>query len=374
MPNYATRVAVVATVAMSAILAGGCSGSDSSDEPAATPPVSGQTSTEASASCAITDPQLLLLTRSWRLVLASYGNSDHPKYASAFSEEIDETIDDGHGCPAPIALTQLGVDASLIQANALSGSPGQDDLASAARAGNRWLIAMGYAEEGFQTPATRQDHPTFAGNIFTVALLDTKSIAAKVRFCATAPYQGGSIPVTRSPWSLQDQHGTLWPADSGGGLRGNAYPVEATVSVGDCLQGWIRFEAPLSTRPAWVIYNSDIGGPFTWDLTPTGSNVPPTLPSESPAHPDPQRDCYTLESAASPFPGTWLTLETRGQFTAQALKVQDRLNWLGYGCIPEDGDYGPVTREAVIRFQRDFGLVVDGNVGPQTWETLFTYY
>jgi hypothetical protein len=99
MPNYATRVAVVATVAMSAILAGGCSGSDSSDEPAATPPVSGKTSTEASASCAITDPQLLLLTRSWRLVLASYGNSDHPKYASAFSEEIDETIDDGHGCP-----------------------------------------------------------------------------------------------------------------------------------------------------------------------------------------------------------------------------------------------------------------------------------
>jgi peptidoglycan hydrolase-like protein with peptidoglycan-binding domain len=228
--------------------------------------------------------------------------------------------------------------------------------------------------------STPQDFQTFAGDIFTVQLVDTKPAAAKVRFCATAPYQGGSIPVTRSPWGLQDQHGTVWPADEGDvTLGGNTYPVDATVSVGDCLQGWIGFNAPASTTPMRVVYDSSIGGPFTWDVTLSGAKtlpdppVPQSLPTEPPVYSNPQRDCYTLESAAAPFSGNWLTRETRGQFTDETLRLQDRLNWMGYGCIPEDGDYGPVTREAVMRFQRDFGLIDDGNVGPQTWETIFTY-
>lgn len=133
---------------------------------------------------------------------------------------------------------------------------------------------------------------TFAGDIFTVDLLDTTSMAAEVRFCATAPYQGSSIPVTRSPWSLQDQQGTLWSADEGHvDLPGSAYPVEATVGVGDCLQGWVPFDAPASTTPVRVVYDSSIGGPFMWDLAPTGTNsVPPppaseplAVPSEPPA-------------------------------------------------------------------------------------------
>lgn len=229
--------------------------------------------------------------------------------------------------------------------------------------------------------SARQDFQTFAGDIFTVTLVDTKPAAAKVQFCATAPYQGGSIPVTRSPWGLQDQHGTVWPADGDDvSLRGNTYPVEATVSVGDCLSGWVGFDVSASTSPMRVVYDSSIGGPFAWDVASSGPKTlpdPPTsqpLPTEPPGYSSPQRDCYTLESAASRFSGNWLTLETRGQFTDEAIRLQDRLNWMGYGCIPEDGDYGPVTREAVMRFQRDFGLVVDGKVGSQTWETLFTYH
>jgi hypothetical protein len=236
------------------------------------------------------------------------------------------------------------------------------------------------SEQRSTASAPQENFETFAGDIFTVVLLDAKLTAAKVRFCATAPYQGSSIPVTRGPWSLQDQHGTLWSATEGELNRpGNAYPVEATVSVGDCLQGWVRFEAPAATTPVRVVYDSAIGGPFTWDLTttPNGladatSSQPLTVPNDTPAYTEPERDCYTLESAASPFSGNWLTLETRGQFAAEALKLQNRLNWLGYGCVPEDGDYGPVTQEAVMRFQRDFRLAVDGKVGPQTWETLFS--
>jgi Putative peptidoglycan binding domain len=230
--------------------------------------------------------------------------------------------------------------------------------------------------------ATVKDFETFAGDIFTVTLLDTRAHAAHVRFCATAPYEGGPIPITRSPWGIQDQQGTVWPADDGDvDLHGNAYPVEASVSVGDCLQGWVPLTLPSSTTAVRVVYDSDIGGPFTWDVTSAGATTLPdppapetlAVPIEPPAYPEPQRDCYTLESAASPFSGNWLTLETRGQFTDETLQLQDRLNWMGFGCIPEDGDYGPVTREAVIRFQRALGLVVDGKVGPQTWEAVFSY-
>ena len=36
-----------------------------------------------------------------------------------------------------------------------------------------------------------------------------------------------------------------------------------------------------------------------------------------------------------------------------------------------DGDFGPETTTAVQNFQREFGLTVDGVVGPVTWAALF---
>lgn len=50
--------------------------------------------------------------------------------------------------------------------------------------------------------------------------------------------------------------------------------------------------------------------------------------------------------------------------------VQGALVNLGYWWVATDGHYGPQTAEAVREFQSDYGLVVDGVVGPQTWTAL----
>ena len=51
-------------------------------------------------------------------------------------------------------------------------------------------------------------------------------------------------------------------------------------------------------------------------------------------------------------------------------RVQNILNRAGYYSGSIDGIYGPQTRDAVIAFQRDYGLVADGIVGPNTYEAL----
>ena len=50
--------------------------------------------------------------------------------------------------------------------------------------------------------------------------------------------------------------------------------------------------------------------------------------------------------------------------------VQQRLKELGYYKGNIDGIYGSQTRNAVIRFQKDYGLTADGIVGPKTLRML----
>jgi len=46
--------------------------------------------------------------------------------------------------------------------------------------------------------------------------------------------------------------------------------------------------------------------------------------------------------------------------------VQQALSFLGYSPGPIDGIFGPMTNEAVRRFQSDQRIAVDGIVGPET--------
>ncbi|MEB3180592.1 MAG: peptidoglycan-binding protein [Nostocaceae cyanobacterium] len=62
-----------------------------------------------------------------------------------------------------------------------------------------------------------------------------------------------------------------------------------------------------------------------------------------------------------------LSIGDRGRDVTQ---LQQRLRDLGYFRSTPTGYYGPVTRDAVIRFQRDRGLVANGITNARTWDAL----
>ncbi|MCL1974364.1 MAG: N-acetylmuramidase family protein [Bacteroidetes bacterium] len=59
----------------------------------------------------------------------------------------------------------------------------------------------------------------------------------------------------------------------------------------------------------------------------------------------------------------------QGNTGKDVTQLQEALNEKGY-TVAVDGKFGKKTHEAVCRFQQDAGLVVDGIVGPKTWDAL----
>jgi len=50
--------------------------------------------------------------------------------------------------------------------------------------------------------------------------------------------------------------------------------------------------------------------------------------------------------------------------------LQELLNGYNFGPLAVDGNFGPATQGAVMKFQGTYGLLVDGVVGNQTWAAL----
>lgn len=71
--------------------------------------------------------------------------------------------------------------------------------------------------------------------------------------------------------------------------------------------------------------------------------------------PPPTQNCPTLR---------------RGSTGAKVRELQTLLRNQGFDPGPIDGDFGPLTENAVRAFQRSKGLVVDGVVGVATWTAL----
>ena len=63
-----------------------------------------------------------------------------------------------------------------------------------------------------------------------------------------------------------------------------------------------------------------------------------------------------------------LRIGDRGQHVSI---LQAQLHFWLFMPGPIDGIFGPLTQRAVMDFQRDRGLAVDGIVGPRTWAALF---
>jgi len=61
----------------------------------------------------------------------------------------------------------------------------------------------------------------------------------------------------------------------------------------------------------------------------------------------------------------------RGMSNAEVLRVQQRLQEIGFFTGTPRGNFGEKTEAAVRAFQQTNGLVVDGIVGPKTREALF---
>jgi peptidoglycan hydrolase-like protein with peptidoglycan-binding domain len=73
-------------------------------------------------------------------------------------------------------------------------------------------------------------------------------------------------------------------------------------------------------------------------------------------------------------PRTWARLDPptvrRGSTGPAVTLLQQLLTDYGYDPGVIDGDFGPNTENAVRSFQTDYGLTVDGIVGPHTWAAL----
>lgn len=61
----------------------------------------------------------------------------------------------------------------------------------------------------------------------------------------------------------------------------------------------------------------------------------------------------------------------QGSVGDDVTEIQSRLGELGYFDVDPTGFFGPITTEAVLQFQADNGLLVDGIVGPETTSALF---
>jgi hypothetical protein len=97
----------------------------------------------------------------------------------------------------------------------------------------------------------------------------------------------------------------------------------------------------------------------------TTPQTPTTTPTTTPTSTKPTTttpSTTTTESFTLPA-GTILRPGATG---ATVTQLQQSLTTLGYDPGKADGNYGPKTEAAVVKFQTDKGLSPDGHVGPKT--------
>ncbi|HEX8802839.1 MAG TPA: L,D-transpeptidase family protein [Acidimicrobiales bacterium] len=106
------------------------------------------------------------------------------------------------------------------------------------------------------------------------------------------------------------------------------------------------------------------GATVTTTARPTTTTAPPTTTTTAPPTTLPPTTTTTL-----PDPAADGLLEL-GEGGPSVLALQQRLGELGYWLGDADGNYGQLTRQAVMAFQKAEGLPRDGAAGPVTRDRL----
>ncbi|MEH2139566.1 peptidoglycan-binding protein [Nostoc sp.] len=86
-----------------------------------------------------------------------------------------------------------------------------------------------------------------------------------------------------------------------------------------------------------------------------------------------QRACRTSSrntSSVSRSPSVQYPVLSQGKTGAAVTRLQQRLRQLGYLNANPTGNFGPKTRDATIKFQRNYGIAANGIVNQQTWNAL----
>ncbi|MEH2437186.1 MAG: peptidoglycan-binding protein [Nostoc sp.] len=82
-----------------------------------------------------------------------------------------------------------------------------------------------------------------------------------------------------------------------------------------------------------------------------------------------QRACQSRTFSRNISGGQYPVL-SQGKTGAAVTRLQQRLRQLGYFNTAATGNFGPMTRDAVARFQRNYGISANGIVNQQTWNAL----
>jgi len=179
---------------------------------------------------------------------------------------------------------------------------------------------------------------------------------------------GEPVSVGNVPSALAFDGETLWVANAG----------DNTIQGVDVETGSVGEPIPTGSNPVALAFDGDRlwvanAGDRTLQaidisnyrieiIFPTETSIPSTTPTPSstpmPTMPAFERSLYLQ------------AVRMKGD---DVLIMQQRLLDLGYLEVGEpDGVFGPMTDEAVRHFQENNDLVVDGIVGPVTWEVLFS--
>lgn len=115
---------------------------------------------------------------------------------------------------------------------------------------------------------------------------------------------------------------------------------KATGCPGDEGYAWLRAGRPLDNQP------------------------PAPQPDPNPTPPSPDAKWVSVNVN--------LPVLRRGHDGQHVEALQNLLRIKGGQRLAADGDFGPATHDAVLAWQRFFGLAADGIVGEKTWATLIT--